>query len=148
VTWATVRPSVAATVTLCATRLNYEHPTTIGRVKGPPITVSCHCGKVEHVPYGDTWTCEQCGRRWNTAQVPADDYWRIMRDMRNYRVVIIGIALGLALAFGALALLVAESIILLLPVVLTFWFIWFMPWWRRRIRSKARSLPQWQLTPE
>ena len=68
--------------------------------------------------------------------------------MRNYRLVVVGIALGMAAVFGALALLVAESIILLLPVVLTFWFIWFMPWWRRRIRRKARNLPQWQLTPE
>ena len=117
-------------------------------MKGPPITISCHCGKVEHVRYGDAWTCEQCGRKWNTAQIPADDYWGIMRDMRTYRLVIIGIALGLALVFGGLALLVAESIILLLPVVLTFWFIWFMPWWRRRIRRRARSLPQWRLTPE
>jgi hypothetical protein len=28
------------------------------------------------------------------------------------------------------------------------WFIWFMPWWRRRIRRRARNLPTWQLTPE
>ena len=109
-------------------------------MKGPPITVSCHCGRVEYVPYGETWTCEECGRRWNTAQIPAEDYWGIMRAMRNYRLVVIGIALGLAVLFGALALFVAQSLILLLPVVLTFWFIWFMPWWRRRIRARARSL--------
>ena len=100
------------------------------------------------MPYGETWTCEQCGRRWNTAQIPAEDYWRIMRDMRNYRLAVIGIALGLTVVFGVLALLVAQTLILLLPVVLTFWFIWFMPWWRRRIRTRARNLPQWQLTPE
>ena len=117
-------------------------------MKGPPITVSCHCGTVEHVPYGETWTCEECSRRWNTAQIPAEDYWRIMREMRNYRLVVIGIALGLTVVFAALALFVAQNLILLLPVVLTFWFIWFMPWWRRRIRARARSLPQWQLTPE
>jgi hypothetical protein len=96
-------------------------------VRGPPITVSCHCGRVEHVPYGEAWTCEHCGRRWNTAQIPEEDYWGIMRAMRNYRLVIIGIAVGLALVFGTLALVVSEGLILLLPVVLTFWFIWFMP---------------------
>ena len=68
--------------------------------------------------------------------------------MRNYRLVVIGIALGIAVVFGLLAVLVAQNLILLLPIVLTFWFIWFMPWWRRRIRARARSLPQWQLTPE
>ena len=117
-------------------------------MKGPPITVSCRCGVVKHVPYGETWKCETCGRRWNTAQIPEEEYWGIMREMRNYRLVIIGIALGLGITFGALALFVAGNLILLLPVVLTFWFIWFTPWWRRRIRRRARNLPSWQLTPE
>jgi hypothetical protein len=117
-------------------------------VKGPPITVSCTCGELEHVPYGETWTCGRCGRRWNTGQIPEEEYWGIMREMRRYRLVVIGIALGLAVVFGLLALFVARNLILLLPVVLTFWFIWFMPWWRRRIRRRVRSLPSWQLRPE
>ena len=121
---------------------------TIAPVKGPPITVSCKCGEVRHVPYGETWTCETCGRRWNTAQIPEAEYWGIMREMRNYRLVVVGIALGLAAVFGALALTVAENLILLLPIVLAFWLIWFMPWWRRRLRRRTRELPSWQLTPE
>jgi hypothetical protein len=52
------------------------------------------------------------------------------------------------LAFAVLAYTVGTSLLLLLPLVLMLWFIWFMPWWRRRIRTRARSLPQWQLTPE
>jgi hypothetical protein len=117
-------------------------------VKGVPITVTCRCGQARHVPYGDTWQCEQCGRRWNTAQIPRDVYWGIMREMRKYRLVVIGIAAGFAILFGLLAFLVAQRLILLLPVVLAFWFIWFMPWWRRKLRRRARSLPTWQLTPE
>ena len=117
-------------------------------MKGAPITVSCHCGEVRPVPYGETWTCENCGRRWNTAQIPAEDYWGIMREMRNYRLGVIGIALGLGILFGLLALFVAESLVLVLPIVLIGWFMWFMPWWRRRIRTRARNLPSWQLTPE
>jgi hypothetical protein len=117
-------------------------------VKGPPITVSCHCGNARHVPYGETWKCDTCGRRWNTTQIPEDAYWGIMREMRNYRLVVIAVALGVTAVIGLLALFVAESLLLLLPLLLMLWFIWFMPWWRRRIRRKARSLPQWQLTPE
>ncbi len=113
-----------------------------------PITVTCECGEVRHVPYSETWQCENCGRRWNTAQIPADVYWGIMHEMRNYRLVIIGIALGLALVFGLLALFVAENLILLLPIVLAGWFIWFMPWWRRKLRRRTRSLPTWKLRPE
>jgi hypothetical protein len=123
-------------------------PRTIGVVKGPPVTVACDCGEMQHVPYGETWQCERCGRRWNTNQIPADEYWGLLREMRRLRVSVIGIALGLALVFGLLALLVSESLILLLPVVLSFWFILFMPWWRRLVRQRARSSPKWKLRPE
>lgn len=117
-------------------------------MKGAPITVSCECGQLRHVPYGERWTCEECGRSWNTAQIPADEYWGIMREMRRYRLSVIGIALGTTAVFGLLALFVSEGLILLLPVVLAGWFIWYMPWWRRKVRRRARSLPRWQLTPE
>ena len=117
-------------------------------MKGVPITVSCACGQARHVPYGEVWTCEECGRRWNTAQIPRDVYRGIMREMRTYRLVVIGIALGLSVVFGLLAVLVAERLLLLLPIVLAFWFIWFMPWWRRRLRMRTRSLPSWRLEPE
>lgn len=115
---------------------------------GPPITVSCECGRACHVPYGETWQCEGCGRRWNTAQIPAEEYRGILREMRRFRLVVIGIAAAIALLFGLLGALVAQSVFLLLPVVLAGWFLLFMPWWRRRIRRRARSLPSWQLRPE
>lgn len=117
-------------------------------MKGVPITVTCKCGDARHVPYGEIWQCERCGRRWNTAQIPGDVYWGIMHEMRNYRLVVIGIALGFGIIFALLAFLVAERLILLLPVVLAFWFIWFMPWWRRRVRRRVRNLPTWELHPE
>jgi len=103
---------------------------------------------MKHVPYGETWTCEACGRRWNTAQIPAAAYCGIMRDMRRMRMTVIGIALGFALLFGLLALFVAESLFLLLPVVLAGWFLGYMPWWRRKLRRQARNLPKWKLHPE
>jgi Flp pilus assembly protein TadB len=121
---------------------------TIAAVKGPPVTVACDCGQMQHVAYGETWQCESCGRRWNTSQIPAEEYWGLMRDMRRLRLVVIGVALGLALLFGLLGLLVSESLFLLLPVVLAFWFILYMPWWRRRVRRHARSSPKWKLRPE
>lgn len=68
--------------------------------------------------------------------------------MRNARLLVIGVAVGIAAGFGLLAVLVSESLFMLAPVVLTAWFIVYMPLWRRRLRRKARSLPQWQLHPE
>jgi hypothetical protein len=117
-------------------------------VKGPPITIRCHCGEAKHVPYGETWQCESCGRKWNTAQIPADVYSGIMREMRNARLVLIGAVLGLGAIFGLLALFVSEGLLLMFPAILAGWFIWFMPMWRRRLRRRARALPTWQLEPE
>ncbi len=117
-------------------------------VRGPPITIACECGEMKHVPYGERWTCERCGRRWNTTQIPAEEYWGIMREMRRYRLSAIGIALGIAAVFGALAFLVSAALVFLLPLVLAGWFIWYMPWWRRKVRRRARNLPKWQLHPE
>jgi len=71
-----------------------------------------------------------------------------MRAMRRYRLLIIGVALGLTLVFGLLALFVSQSLFVLLPIVLAAWFIWYMPFWRRRVRRHARSLPKWNLHPE
>jgi hypothetical protein len=103
---------------------------------------------MKHVAYGDTWECEKCGRRWNTNQIPPEEYWGILKDMRRLRLVVIGIALGLTLVFGLLSLFVSQSLILLLPVVLAGWFIWYMPWWRRQVRRRARNTPKWNLRPE
>ena len=114
----------------------------------PPITVACRCGRTNKVPYPETWTCEDCGRRWNTAQIPAEAYHNLLRDMRRPRLVVIGVAVGVALVFGALALFVSESLFMLAPVVLTGWFIVYMPFWRRRLRRRARSIPAWTLEPE
>jgi hypothetical protein len=117
-------------------------------MKGPPITIACDCGEMKQVPYGETWQCEQCGRRWNTNQIPSEEYWGILKDMRRLRLSVIAIALGLTLVFGLLALFVSQSLLLLLPVVLAGWFIWYMPFWRRKVRRRARSTPKWNLHPE
>ena len=117
-------------------------------MKGPPITIACDCGEMKHVEYGETWECEKCGRRWNTNQIPSEEYWGLLKDMRRLRLSVIGVALGLTLVFGLLALFVSQSLLLLLPVVLAGWFIWYMPFWRRKVRRRARSAPKWNLRPE
>jgi hypothetical protein len=117
-------------------------------MKAPPITVACECGEMKHVPYGEVWLCERCGRRYNTAQIPEEEYYGLLREMRWLRLFPIGIALGFLVAFGALAMFVSQQLFLLLPIVLAFWFILYMPWWRRKVRRRARAGPQWQLHAE
>jgi hypothetical protein len=117
-------------------------------VKGARITVRCDCERVSHLAYGERWTCEGCGRRWNTGQIPVDEYWAIMREMRRYRIVAIGAAVALGVTFALLAFLVAQRLLLLFPIVMAGWYLLYMPRWRRRVRQRARSLPRWELHPE
>jgi hypothetical protein len=100
------------------------------------------------VPYGQVWACEACGRRWNTGQIPSEEYWGIMRQMRRYRLQVVAVALLVVAIFVPLAILVSQRLFLFVPVVLGGWFLWYMPFWRRKVRRRARDLPKWTLTPE
>jgi hypothetical protein len=117
-------------------------------MKGPPITIRCDCGAVLRVPYGDARTCAQCGRRWNTTQIPSEEYWGIMRRMRRYRLEAMGVAILIAAVFVILGLTIGQRFFLMAPIALGAWFLWYMPGWRKKVRAAARSMPTWDLTPE
>jgi hypothetical protein len=117
-------------------------------MRPPPIGVRCDCGEMRDVAYGETWVCESCGRRWNTAQIPADEYAKVVdvaRDLRNRGLaglVVIGVS------FGALAIVLEPRMLLTAPVAIGLWYAWFWPRHRRQLRERARSLPRWELRPE
>jgi hypothetical protein len=100
------------------------------------------------VPYGETWTCERCGRRWNTGQIPSEEYWGILKQMRRYRLEAMGVAVLIAAVFVTLGLTIGQRFFLMAPLALGVWFLWYMPGWRKKVRAAARSLPTWDLTPE
>jgi hypothetical protein len=118
------------------------------RMRGALITVRCDCGETGHVPHGERWRCDKCRRSWNTSQIPAEEYWEIMRDMRRMRISVIGTAALLVLPIAALSPFLGIRILLLLPVVMSFWYMFYMPRWRRQVRERARSLRRWKLHPE
>jgi hypothetical protein len=117
-------------------------------VKGARITVRCDCGEINHLEYGETWDCAKCGRRWNTAQIPSEEYWGIMREMRQFRFRAIRVAIVGGAVFALLALTESTSFLLLLPIFMSGWYLYYMPQWRKRVRIRARSLPEWELHPE
>lgn len=114
----------------------------------PPITVKCDCGLVEYVPYGDAWECPKCGRRWNTNQIPAEEYHGILTQMKRYRLQAIGVAACFGVVFAVGALVMGQRVMLFVPFVMGGWFFFYMPQWRRKVRAAARNLPTWQLRPE
>jgi hypothetical protein len=71
-----------------------------------------------------------------------------MRDMRRLRLTVISSALLLVVPIAALIPFAGIRIMVLLPVVMGFWYMFYMPRWRRQVRERARSLRSWQLHPE
>jgi Flp pilus assembly protein TadB len=114
----------------------------------PPITITCECGTTKDVPYGERWRCEQCGRSWNTLQIPAEEYEGLLRRVRRHQFEAFGMAAIVAAIIVPLIVFVSSSIIFLLPMVMAGWLFFFLPYWRRRYRRTARAAPRWRLHPE
>jgi chromate transport protein ChrA len=69
--------------------------------------------------------------------------------MRRYRLQVVLVAL--VFGVGAAIVLANVDVRRVLPIILAlmaFWFLVYMPRWRRKVRQRARSLPHWQLHPE
>ena len=128
-------------------RREWEAPGTI--LGGPPISITCECGLKHDLKYGEAWTCESCGRRWDTKQIPREQYEVVRRTQLRFRVlpVLLGlVVLGFAVFFTLTGNLF--SVFLLLPVGLSVWFVFLRPFHRRRYRAAIAELPRWELYPE
>ena len=75
-------------------RLGHEQPGAV--LQGPPIAVTCECGEKRDLSYGEDWECESCGRRWDTTQIPAEQYETIRSTQLRFRVlpVVYGLVVG------------------------------------------------------
>jgi hypothetical protein len=100
------------------------------------------------VPLGETWTCESCGRRWDTSRIPAAEYDARVRRLRRYRLEVV-VVLGLLMAiFIPLIVWVDQSFIFLAGIASFAWIFLYMPVWRRRVRKAVAESPSWELHAE
>jgi hypothetical protein len=114
----------------------------------PPITLTCDCGEQAAVAYGDRWTCAKCRRTWDTNQIPVQDYDAVLRIQRRYRIVpmmLMAMSVATVTLFMVLGRVYA---VILLPLLLTLWFMFVRPLQRRRLHNRVAALPEWKLTPE
>jgi hypothetical protein len=118
-------------------------------VDGPKITVSCRCGEKRYLTYGERWTCESCGRRWNTHQIPADQYAAIRATQLRYRRIPLAISV-VALACIVAGVLVGKAFggLIVVAIAATTWSMFFRPIHSRKYREALAELPTWTLTPE
>ena len=117
-------------------------------MKRPPITITCDCGEAKDVPYGERWTCERCGRRWNTQQIPVEEYEGLLRRMRRLRLHVLAFALAVGAVLIPLIVFVSGRFVFLAPPVAFLWIFLYVPFWRRNVRRAAASGPSWELHPE
>jgi Flp pilus assembly protein TadB len=117
----------------------------------PRITLRCDCGKSEaQVAYGERWTCEACGRTYDTSGIPSGDYAAIQSLRRRYRIIgYSGVAL--VAAFVLLLALTAQEFQLFigLPFILLVWFMYVRPVMRSRYYRRVQELQRtWTLKAE
>ena len=114
----------------------------------PPITITCECGVTKDVAYGERWQCEECGRSWNTKQIPAEEYDGLLRRMRRHKIEALAATAVAAAVLVSLMVAVGGRFFLLIPIVMAMWLFLFLPFWRRRYHRTARGAPRWELHPE
>jgi hypothetical protein len=118
-------------------------------MKGPPISIACECGARREVPYGERWTCGECGRTWDTAQIPRDQYEALLAPIRRYRLLVLGPPLVLAAVLIPLAVAFDVRFAFLLFVLVMGYALLVVPHVRRRASARVLdSTPKWVLRPE
>src|SRR5262245_3175600 len=118
-------------------------------MRGPPITLMCDCGAAAHVAYGERWTCPSCGKTWDTARIPKEDYAELVRSVRRYRLLAVGPPLVLALVLVPLAVFVGIQFAFLLFVLILAHGLFVMPKLREQATKSVRqSVSSWQLSAE
>lgn len=125
-------------------KVGHEAPGTV--LHGPPIAITCACGHRHSVRYGETWTCPDCARVWDTTDVPRADYDAIRRITLRFRAL--PVALGLLVATVALFFILtgnATAVFVLLPLSLMVWFTFLRDAHRRRYRAALAQRQRWRL---
>jgi hypothetical protein len=119
-------------------------------LRGPLLTITCTCGRRHKLRFGDRWTCEACGRAWDTSRLPRDEYEAVRRLQLRYRMLpaLFGLlVVALAVLFTVTGN--AGAVVVLLPLALICWFSFLRPAHRRRFRDAvATRRREWRLRGE
>jgi hypothetical protein len=117
--------------------------------RGPPITLTCRCGEKRFLRYGERWTCENCGRSWNTQRIPLEQYAEVRRTQLRYRRVPIAISL-LSLACIAVFIVLGKAFggLIVIAFAASAWSMFARPLYKRRFREAIAKLPSWEIEPE
>ena len=114
--------------------------------RGPPITLTCDCGERRELRYGDRWQCERCAQRYDTNQIPVDEYAELRRARVRDRIVptlVFALAAGVAAAFALIGRPFGAVVVVALIAFL--WGSFVRPARRRRQYRAIANRPQWNI---
>ena len=99
--------------------------------------------------YGERWTCEKCGRSWNTMRIPIEQYAEIRKTQLRYRRIPIAVSV-ISLLCVAAFIIVGKPFAGLVVVAFgaTTWSMFARPLHRRRYRQAIAKLPSWEIEPD
>jgi hypothetical protein len=117
--------------------------------RGPPITLTCDCGEQRYLRYGERWTCERCGKTWNTTRIPIDQYAAIRATQLRYRRIPVAISVFALLAVIA-CVVIGKALggLIVVAIIATTWSMFFRPLHLRKYRAALAQLPTWKIKPE
>jgi len=117
--------------------------------RGPKITIACECGEKRYLQYGERWTCEKCGRTWNTRRIPLEEYAALRRTQLRYRRIPLAVSL-LALACVVVFILLGKAFggLIVVAFAASAWSMFVRPMHKRRYREQLAKLPTWKIEPE
>lgn len=118
------------------------------RVKPPPITVTCDCGERASLVWGERWTCPTCGRKWNTRDIPEDEYRRLEQVVRRYQIQAVAFIALIAAVFVPLMVIIDVRFSISALILFFAWALLVRPRQRRRVLEIARENARWELHPE
>jgi hypothetical protein len=119
------------------------------RVRKPPITITCDCGAAGSAAYGTRWHCGECGRNWDTKQIPEEEYTALLRSVNRYRLLTVSPPLVAAAVLLPLAAVAGVRFAVLLFGLVTAWALFVVPQLRRRqARRILKGTPRWNLRPD
>lgn len=117
--------------------------------RGPRITLTCKCGERNYLRYGERWTCDKCGRTWNTRQIPLEQYAQIRRTQMRYRQIPIAISvLALICVIAFIIMGQAFGGLVVVAFGATAWSMFARPLHKKRFRRAIANLPSWEIEPE
>jgi hypothetical protein len=124
-----------------------ELPRSVRR--GPRITITCKCGEVNYLQYGEQWTCPKCKRHWNTRKIPIDEYAELRRAQLRMRRIPIAISV-LSLICVVVFILLGKAFggLILIGFLGSAWSMFVRPFHKRRYRERLAKLPSWDIEPD